>query len=102
MERDGTMQPDVTVTFSEQLASVLGFRKVWYPEIKEYTSANVANVDTVNAIYVYCSDSQPVVRVPLVVRESLSGDTRVDYYFLKVSFLFSVCDFPLQLVLNQQ
>ena len=27
---------------------------VWYPEIGEYTSANVANVDTVNAIYVYC------------------------------------------------
>ena len=54
VERDGSMQPDMTVTFSEQLASFLGFRKVWYSEIGEYTSANVANVDTVNAIYVYC------------------------------------------------
>ena len=54
MERDGSMQPNVTVTFSDQLASVLGFRKMWYPEIGEYTSANVANVETVNAINVYC------------------------------------------------
>ena len=54
VERDGSMQPDVEVTFSEQLASLLGFEKKWYPEIGEYTSANVANVDTVNAIYVYC------------------------------------------------
>ena len=54
VERKGSMQPDVTVTFSEQLASLLGFRKMWYPEIREYTSANVANVDTVNAICVYC------------------------------------------------
>ena len=51
VERDGSMQPDVTVIFSEQLASLLGFRKMWYPEIGEYTSADVANVDTVNAIY---------------------------------------------------
>ena len=54
VERDDSMQPDVMVTFSEQLASLLGFRKMYYPEIGEYTSANVANVDTVNAIYVYC------------------------------------------------
>ena len=54
VECDGSIQPDVTVTFSEQLASLLGFRKVWYPDIGEYTSANVANVGTVNAIYVYC------------------------------------------------
>ena len=54
VEHDGSMQPDVTVTFSEQLASLLGFQKVWYPEVGEYTLANVANVDTVNAIYVYC------------------------------------------------
>ena len=54
VECNGSMQPDVKVTFSEQLASVLGFQKVWYREIGEYTSASVANVDTVNAIYVYC------------------------------------------------
>ena len=54
MERDCSMQPNVTVTFFEQLASVLGFQKVWYPEIEEYTSASIANIDTVNAIYVYC------------------------------------------------
>ena len=54
VEREGSMQPDVTVTFSEQLASFLGFQKKHYPEIGEYISENVANVDTVNAIYVYC------------------------------------------------
>ena len=54
VERDGSMQPDVTVTFSEQLASLLGFQKKYYPEIGEYTSENVANVDTVNVICVYC------------------------------------------------
>ena len=53
------MQPDVTVTFFEQLASLLGFQKAWYPEIGEYTSENVANVDTVNAIYVYCDVIEP-------------------------------------------
>ena len=54
VERDGSMKLDVTVTFSEQLASLLGFRKEWYPDVGEYTSADVANVYTVNAIYVYC------------------------------------------------
>ena len=54
VEREGSMQPDVTVTFFEQLASLLGFQKKYYPEIGEFTSENVANVDTVNAIYVYC------------------------------------------------
>ena len=53
-DRNGTAQPDVVVTLSSELASILGFRKVWYREIGEYTSASVANVDTVNAIYVYC------------------------------------------------
>ena len=53
-DRNGTAQPDVVVTLSNELASILGFRKVWYREIGEYTSASVANVDTVNAIYVYC------------------------------------------------
>ena len=28
VERDGSMQPDVTVTFSEQLVFLLGFRKM--------------------------------------------------------------------------
>ena len=45
----------------------------------------------------YTSNSQPVVRVVLVIREGLSGGTRVDY-FLKVNFLFSVCNILLQLV----
>ena len=54
VEREGSMQPDVTVTFSDQLAFLLGFEKKYYTEIGEYTSENVANVDTVNAIYVYC------------------------------------------------
>ena len=53
-DRNGTAQPDVVVTLSNELASILGFQKVWYREIGEYTSASVANVDTVNAIYVYC------------------------------------------------
>ena len=53
VEREGSMQPDVTVAFFEQLASLLGFQKTYYPEIGEYTLENVANVDTVNAIYVY-------------------------------------------------
>ena len=59
VEHEGSMQPDVMVTFSEQLASLLGFQKSWYPEIGEYTSENVANVDTVNAIYVYCDVIEP-------------------------------------------
>ena len=53
-DRNGTAQPDVVVTLLNELASILGFRKVWYRESGEYTSASVANVDTVNAIYVYC------------------------------------------------
>ena len=53
-EREGNTQPDVVVTLSDELASVLGFRKTRYREIGEYTSESVANVDTVNAIYVYC------------------------------------------------
>ena len=53
-DRNGTAQPDVVVTLSNELASILGFRKVWYREIGEYTLENVANVDTMNAIYVYC------------------------------------------------
>ena len=53
-ERKGNMQPDVVVTLLDELASVLGFRKTWYREIGEYTSESVANVDTVNVIYVYC------------------------------------------------
>ena len=54
-DRDGTMQPDVVETLSNELASILGFRKVWwYREIAEYNSTSVDNVDTVNTIYVYC------------------------------------------------
>ena len=53
-DRNGTTQPDVVVTLSNEFASILGFQKSWYREIGEYTSASVANVDTVNAIYVYC------------------------------------------------
>ena len=52
-DRDDTIQPDVALTLSSELASVLGFRKTWYREIGELTSGSVANVDTVNAIYVY-------------------------------------------------
>ena len=59
MEREDSMQPDVTVTFSEQLASLLSFQKKYYSEIGEYTSENVANVDTVNAIYVCCDVIEP-------------------------------------------
>ena len=36
-EREGKMQPDVVVTLSDELASVLGFRKTRYREIGEYT-----------------------------------------------------------------
>ena len=53
-EREGNMQPDVVVTLSDELVSVLGFRKKRYWEIGEYTLKSVANVDIVNAIYVYC------------------------------------------------
>ena len=54
-DRNGTTKPDVVVTLSNELASILGFRETWYREIGEYTSVSVANVDTVNAIYVYCN-----------------------------------------------
>ena len=53
-EREGNMQPDVVVILSYELASILGFRKTRYRKIGEYTSESVANVDIVNAIYVYC------------------------------------------------
>ena len=53
-KRESNMQPDVVVTLSDELVSVLDFRKTWYREIGEYISENVANVDIVNAIYVYC------------------------------------------------
>ena len=53
-KRKGNMQPDVVVTLLDELSSVLGFQKTWYREIGECTSESVANVDTVNAIYVYC------------------------------------------------
>ena len=53
-EREGNMQPDVVVTLSDELTSVLNFRKTQYREIGEYTSESVANLDTGNAIYVYC------------------------------------------------
>ena len=53
-EREGNMQPDVVVTLSDELASVLGFRNTWYREIEEYTLESVANVDTLNVIYVFC------------------------------------------------
>ena len=53
-DRDGAIQPNMVVTLSKELASILGFQKQWYREIGEYTSASFANVDTVNAIYVYC------------------------------------------------
>ena len=43
MERDGTMQPNVVVSLSSKLASILDFRKGWYREIGEYNSASVAN-----------------------------------------------------------
>ena len=59
VERDGAMQPNVVVSLSSELASILGFRKNWYREIGEYNSASVANVDTVNAIYVYCDIIEP-------------------------------------------
>ena len=55
VERDGTTQPNVEVSLSSELASILDFRKDWYREIEDYNSANVANVVTVNAIYVYCN-----------------------------------------------
>ena len=64
------MQPDVTVTFSDQLASLLGFEKKHYTEIGEYTSENVANVDTVNAIYVYCDTLAPLIGVLPVTGKS--------------------------------
>ena len=53
-ERDGNMQPDVTVAFSNEMAFVLGFRKAHYWKVGECTSESVANVDTVNGIYIYC------------------------------------------------
>ena len=53
-DRNGTTQPDMMVTLLNELASILGFRKTWYQKIGEYTSASIANVDTVNVIYVYC------------------------------------------------
>ena len=59
VERDGTMQPNMVVSLLSELASILGFRKDWYREIGEYNLASVVNVDTVNAIYVYCDVIEP-------------------------------------------
>ena len=59
VERDGTMQPNVVVSLLRELASILGFRKDRYREIGEYNSASIANVETVNAIYVYCDVIEP-------------------------------------------
>ena len=59
VERDGTIQLNVIVSLSSELASLLGFRKDWYREIGEYNSASVANIDTVNTIYVYCDVIEP-------------------------------------------
>ena len=56
VERDDAMQPNVVVSLSSELASILGFQKDWHREIGEYTSASVANV---NAIYVYCDVIEP-------------------------------------------
>ena len=53
------MQPNVVVSLSSELATILGFRKDWYREIGEYNSAIVANVDTVNAIYFNCDVIEP-------------------------------------------
>ena len=53
-KREENMQPDVMVTFWNELASVLCFQKTCYCKIEEYTSKSVANVDTMNAIYIYC------------------------------------------------
>ena len=36
------------------------------------------------------SHSQPVIRVPLVVREGLSYGARVDYFFEGLFFIFSL------------
>ena len=58
-EREGNMQPNVLVTLSDELASILGFQETWCRKIGECTSASVANVDTVNAIYVYCDVIEP-------------------------------------------
>ena len=59
VECDGTIQPNVVVSLSSELASILGFRKDWYREIGEYNLASVANLDTINAIYVYCDVIEP-------------------------------------------
>ena len=58
VEDDGTIQPNMVVSLSSELASILGFRKDWYREIGD-NSASVPNVDTVNAIYVYCDVIEP-------------------------------------------
>ena len=59
MERDGTMQPNVVVSFSSELGSILDFRNEWYREIGEYNQGSFANVDTVKAIHAYCDVIEP-------------------------------------------
>ena len=54
VERNDKIQLDVMMAFSNELASVLGIRKTGYWNVADYTSKSVANMDTVNTIYVYC------------------------------------------------
>ena len=49
-KRDGNMQRDVTVTFLNELASVLSFRKTQYWKVEKYTFKRVVNVETMNVI----------------------------------------------------
>ena len=51
----------------------------WYA--KPNLDGSIANGQLLRNLSIWSDDSQPVIRVPLVVREGPSGGTRVDYFF---------------------
>lgn len=51
---EGDEKPDVILTFSEPLANILGFSSNSFKKTGIYVSDRVVNMDSVNAIYLYC------------------------------------------------
>ena len=51
---DGTEEPNVTLTLSRPLAEMLGFEKTQFLQTGVFRSDHTVNLDTVNALYLYC------------------------------------------------
>ena len=91
-----------------KLALVLGFRKTCYWKVGDYTFESVFNVETVNAIYVYCNVIEyrsvgytlaPLIGVLPVTRKPgayvSKGTTNTIHPVLKKNFsdiYISLCD----------